>query len=249
MGGLPWDARRLATVAGLTLAAVAGYVALLPGILAMWRWGLDWARGRLGLDLMLGEQTVLLPGGFSLRLPELSTITPQPGVGALLLATLITVAALGVAFKLPPRLTPLRYFLRLLAAIQASAILFFAVSIDPFPFRVSDYLFGLMSTGLVAMGITPVLFGLVLYPMDLVWWRKALVTAGALVHFAVLTPMLVLTHAGLLLRGTAVVMPALFLGFGVLPFAVVFLAFYGWAMSWPSELERREVSAPVHSTR
>ncbi len=249
MGGLPWGTGRLAGVGGLAALAVAGYVAALPALLAAWRWAFDWARGWLGLRLMLGDQFVIVPGGFALRFPELSTITPQPGAAALLIAAVVSIAAFGATFLMPPRLTPLRFFIRLLTVVQASAILFFAASPEPFPFRVSDYLFGLMSTGMLAMGLTPVLLAATLYPMDLGWLRKVTATVLMLLHFAVLTPLLVLVHAGLLLRGTAVVMPTLFLGFGIFPFVLVFLALYGWAMSGSSEMERREVPAPVHSAR
>ena len=38
-----------------------------------------------------------------------------------------------------------------------------------------------------------------------------------------------------------------FLGLGVLPFGLSFVALYGWGMSWPSESERRKVPAPVHA--
>ncbi len=249
MGGFPWNARRLAMAVGLTVLGLAGYVATLPGLLSAWRWAFDRGRSWLDLRLMLGEQTVLLPAGIALTLPELSTVTPQPGTGALLLASLVTLLAVGGSVLLPRRFTPIRFILGLLAVVQASAILFFAASPEPFPFRVSDYLFGLISTGMIAMGVTPILLGLALYPMDLAWWRKGLATVLLMLHFAVLTPLLVLTHSALLLRGTAVVMPTLFLGFGVLPFALGFLAFYGWAMSWAGEMEQRAVPAPVHSAR
>jgi hypothetical protein len=149
---------------------------------------------------------------------------------------------------LPRRLTPARALLRLLAAVQVSALLFFALSTEPFPFRVADYLFGLMATGLIAMAAVPLLLGLTLYPLDLGWGRKVLITVLMLAHYVVLTPLLVLSHTWLVLHTGALLMPALFLGLGVLPFGLAFVAFYGWAMSWPSELAGRKIPAPVHAT-
>ena len=161
---------------------------------------------------------------------------------------LLTIGAFGLTWLLPRRFTPARALLRLLVAVQVSALVFFALSTEPFPYRVADYLFGLMATGLIAMAAVPLILGLVLYPLDLGWLRKIVITVIMLGHFAVLTPLLVLSHAWLVLHTGALLMPALFLALGVLPFGLSFVAFYGWAMSWPSDLTRRRIPAPVHVT-
>jgi hypothetical protein len=248
MVGALWSSARLAGVLALVAAFSAGYGASIPVILRSWQWLFEWARDRIGLEVLLGEQAVVLPGDTVFRFPELSAITPQPTGTAMLVTTLITLCVLGLTWALPRRLTPLRALLRLLVAVQVSAILFFALSTEPFPYRVADYLFGLMATGLIAMAAVPFLLGLTLYPLDLGWSRKVLITILMLGHYLVLTPLLVLSHAWLVLHTGALLMPALFLGLGVLPFGLAFVAFYGWAMSWPSELERRKLPAPVHAT-
>lgn len=247
MAGLPWSAPRLGALLGLVALALAGYGAALPALLAGWQRVFEWGRDWLGLKLVLGEQTLLLPGGAALRLPELAATTPQPDSSALVTAGVIAAAGLGLTLVLPRRWTPVRAILRMLAIAQASAILFFAASPDPFPYRIADALFGMLTIGLIAMALVPILLALTLYPLDLALWRKAAITVLLMAHFAVLTPLLTLLHAGLLLQGTAVLMPTLFLGAGVLPFALVFLAMYGWAASWPSELASRGTPAPVHS--
>jgi hypothetical protein len=247
MVGVPWTGARLAGVVALVLTGSAGYGVSIPALLSVWQWVFGWARDRIGLDLLLGEQAVVLPGDTVLRFPELSAVTPQPTGTAMLITSLVTACVLGASWLLPSRFLPARALLRLLAAVQVSALVFFALSTEPFPFRVADYLFGLMATGLIAMGAVPLLLGFTLYPLDLGWARKVLMTVLMLGHFFILTPLLVLSHAWLVLHTGALLMPALFLGFGVLPFALSFVALYGWAMSWPSELERRKVPAPVHA--
>jgi hypothetical protein len=247
MAGMAGGTARFGWVGLAGMIGLAGYAAGLPVILSLWQRFFAWARGWLDLPVLLGEQTLLLPGGATLRVPELSATTPQPGPGTLVVAGAVTACVLGATFLLPRRLTPVKSFLRLLVVAQASAILFFATSIDPFPFRVADYLFGLLSTGMIAMALVPPVLALTLYPVDLTWPRKLGITLFLMAHFAVLTPLLTLVHAWLVLQGTAVIMPALFVGFGLLPYPLTFLAFYGWAMSWPGEFERREARAPVHS--
>ena len=248
MMGAPWSASRLAGVLAMTLAGLAGYALLIPAMLRAWQWLFAVGRDQIGLDLLLGEQAVGLPGNLVFRFPELSAVTPQPTGTAMLVTGLLTLGVLGLTWFLPRRLAPLRALLRLLVAVQASAILFFTLSVEPFPYRVADYLFGLMATGLIAMAAVPVILGLTLYPLDLGWGRKVLITLLMLAHFGVLTPLLVLSHAWLVLHTGALVMPALFLGLGVLPFGLAFVAWYGWAMSWPGEVAKRKVTAPVHAT-
>jgi hypothetical protein len=247
MAGLPWSRSRLAGVLLLPGLFLAGYALLLPAILAGWRWFFGWGRSWLGVKVLLGEQILGFPGGATLRLPDVSAITPQPSPGALLTAAIVTALGLGLSFVLPPRLTPVRALLRLLVVVQVSAILFFATSVDPFPYRIADYLFGLLATGLIAMGLVPLILAFTLYPLDLGLGRKIAITLFLMGHFAVFTPLLALVHTWLLLQGTALLMPVLWLGLGVLPFALVFLAGYGWAMSGPSELDRQPTPAPVHS--
>ena len=248
MVGLPWSTGRFAGVVALGLATLAGYGASMPAILRSWQALFGWARDRIGLDYLLGEQAVVLPGNTVLSFPELSAITPQPTGTAMLVTGMLTVAVLGLTWLLPRRLTPARALLRLLAAVQVSALVFFALSTEPFPFRVADYLFGLMATGLISMAAVPLLLGLTLYPLDLGWGRKVLITVLMLGHFVILTPLLVLSHAWLVLHTGALLMPTLFLGLGLLPFGLTFMACYGWAMSWPSDGDRRKVPAPVHAT-
>lgn len=248
MVGAPWSTGRLAGVLTLALAGTAGYVVSIPALLQAWQGLFEWARSQVGLDVLLGEQAVLLPGNTVFRFPELSAITPQPTALAMLLTSMITIGVLGLTWLIPRRFTPARALLRLLVAVQLSALLFFALSTEPFPYRVADYLFGLMATGLIAMAAVPLILGLVLYPLDLGWVRKIVITVLMLGHFAVLTPLLVLSHAWLVLHTGALLMPTLFLACGVLPFGLAFVAFYGWAMSWPSDLTRRRIPAPVHVT-
>jgi hypothetical protein len=66
------------------------------------------------------------------------------------------------------------------------------------------------------------------------------------VHLSVFLPLQVLVHVGLVLKGSALVMPVLFLIFGLLLDVLILVAFYGWALSWPGTLERSESPPPVH---
>jgi hypothetical protein len=246
MVGLRWTAWRFGTTLVLALGGLAGFLALLPRLGQGWQLLFLRARDFLGLGVPIGDQTLSLPGGIRFTLPVVATLTPLPDPRVLWIAGIAAAALFLLSFLLPERFTPLRYFLRLLVLLQASAILFFVVSPDPFPYRLEDHVFILLTAGLVVMGLVPLLLGLTLHVFDLALWRKLLLTVLLLLHLAVFVPLNVLLHVWLVMRGTAIVMPVLFLLFGLLLDVFIFVAFYGWALSWGAAPGRRDAPPPVH---
>jgi len=246
MVGLPWTALRFLTTLALSLGGVLLLYIALPSLGRLWQEIFERARDFLGLAAPLGDQLWNLPGGLEFTLPVLAAGTPLPGDGALRIATIVTLLVFGLTFLLPVRFIPLRYFLRLLAIIQATAILFFAFAADPFPYRLQDHVFVLLSAGLVIMALVALVLGLTLHVFDLALWKKLLLTLAILAHLAVFIPLQVLVHIWLVMHGTALVMPVLFLVFGLLLDILVFVSFYGWALSWRGELERRDLPPPAH---
>lgn len=246
MVGLPWSAWRLVTTLFLTAGGFAGYLAALPWLGRGWQLLFLRVRDYLGISAPLGTQALSLPGGLRFTLPTVSQVTPLPDTRVLWIAGIASAALLLLSFFLPQRFTPLRYFLRLLVLVQATAIGFFALSPDPFPYRLEDHVFILLTAGLVVMGLVPLLLGLTLHVFDLAFWRKLLLTVLILAHLAVFVPLNVLVHVWLVLKGTAVIMPALFLVFGLLLDVFVFVAFYGWALSWRGSRDSGDAPPPVH---
>ena len=246
MVGMRWSAWRLLSSLVLALGGLAGVLAALPRLGLAWQQLFLRVRDLLGLAAPIGDQTLLLPGGLRFTLPVVAAITPLPDARALWIAGIAALAVLLLSFLLPQRFLPLRYFLRLLVLLQGTAILFFAASRDPFPYRLEDHVFILLTAGLVVMGLAPLLLGLTLHVFDLPFWRKLLLTLLLLGHLAVFVPLNVLVHVWLILHGTALVMPVLFLVFGLLLDVFVFVTFYGWALSWGASPGRRDAPPPVH---
>lgn len=245
MATMPWSAGRLGTTILLGVGGFAGYGALLPWLGRFWGLLFDLGATFLGLPVELGAQRLTFPAGAGLDLPGISVVTPLPDARVLGIAGLATLGVLLASFLLPQRFIPLRYFLRLLVVVQGTAILFFWQSPDPFPYRIADHVFVLLTAGLVVMGLVPLALGLTLHVFDLAFWRKLLLTVLIVAHLAVFVPLNVLVHVWLLLNATAVVMPVLFLVFGLLLNVFVFVAFYGWGLSWRSDSERQELPLPM----
>lgn len=246
MVGLPWTLWRLVTTLVLSLGGLVLVLASLPRIGRFWQLLFERVRDFAGIPAPLGDQQFSLPGNLHFTLPFIAAITPQPDARALWITGAVAAGMVVASFLLAERFTPLRYFLRLLALLLGSSILFFAASAEPFPYRLADHVFVLETAGLVVMGLVPLVLGFTLHVFDLALWKKLLLTLAVLVHLAVFIPLQVLVHIWLVMHGTAVVMPVLFLVFGLLLDVMVFVSFYGWAMSWRGELERRMVRPPAH---
>jgi hypothetical protein len=245
MVGLRWNAWRFLTTLLLGVGALVGYLAALPWLGRGWQLLFLRARDFLGISAPIGTQTLELVGGVRFTLPVVATFTPLPDTRVLWIAGIGCTVVLLLSFLLPERFTPLRYFLRLLVLVQTSAVLFFGFAPDPFPYRLEDHVFILLTAGLVVMGLVPLLLGLTLHVFDLALWRKLVLTVLILGHLALFIPLNALVHVWLILQGTAVLMPVLFLVFGLLLDVFVFVTFYGWALSWRGS-EGRDAPPPVH---
>lgn len=246
MVGMPWTLWRFVTTFVLGAGGLAALVLALPWLGRLWTLIFRAARDRVFPGIPLGEQAFTLPGGVEFTLPVLAVGTPLPDQSTLLIAGGVTGAALLASLLLGERWIPLRYFLRLLAFLQATAVAFFAIAPESFPYRLQDHAFLLLAAGLVVMALVPLVLSLTLHVFDLAFWRKALVTLALLGHFSVFLPLQALVHMGLVLQGTALMMPVLFLLFGLLLDVLILVAFYGWALSWPGTLERSDSPPPVH---
>ena len=232
MAGLPWTLRQFLSTLSLTAGVFALFLGALPWIGDLWRFIFARSRDFLGgLDLPLGEQALSLPAGLEIVLPLLAVTTPQPGAAELWTAGIAAAVVFLLSFALADRFMPARYFLRLLAILQASAVIFFAFSGEPFPYQLQDHVYLLLTAGLVVMGLAPLVLGLTLHLFDIALWKKLLLTLAVLAHLAVFLPLKAMVHVWLVLHGTAVVMPVLFLVFGLLMDVMILVAFYGWILS------------------
>jgi hypothetical protein len=236
MIGLRWTPRRFLSTLLLTLGGLTLLVLALPWIGDLWQLVFASTRDSLGgLQAPLGDQQLTLPGGLSITLPVLAALTPMPGSSTLWTAGVVAALVFALSFALPARFTPLKYFLRLLAILQGSAVLFFAFSPEPFPYRLQDHVFLMLTAGLVVMGLVPLVLGLTLHVFDIAFWKKLLLTVAVMAHLAVFLPLKAMVHIWLVLHATAVVMPVLFLIFGLLMDVMVLVAFYGWVLSETGE--------------
>lgn len=181
------------------------------------------------LNLPHALSTVLDPsaaGGE--RLQSTGQDIPMPG-DALMLGTLVAVVLIvaGTTF-LRGRALPLRYPLRIMCAVQAVALAYFWFAPGRFPYGIARHSDELMRIGYLLMLATPVMLAIGYYILNERVLSKILRTTGMLLFLAIMVPHQVLAQALVLQQASALFMPLLYICFGAVFDALVFVALYSW---------------------
>jgi hypothetical protein len=229
---LEWTGRRALRALFLSLL---GFLAVVSGLPVLGRaWGRleTWVLARSGLSAAIGWHDVGVGSVLQIRVPYPLLDGPWPSTPHWLIVGGGTAALLLVSFLLPMRFLPARYFLRFVAAVQTVALLYFAFASPPFPYPLPGYIGGLMTIGMAILALVPIALGFGFYIFDHSLPRQILLTVMIVGHLAILLPLQGLVHTVLIHRFSLLVQPTLFFVFGVLAEVLVFVGFYGWAMSW-----------------
>lgn len=229
----------------LVPALVAGAVLLLfPELLALWQDFFRFGTRVLQLPGQVETNVVTLVGGLSVALPRFTVEAAWPtrlqlyGHAGLVLGIALT------SFALPRRMYPGALLLRALAILHATSVAFFFVGTRPFPYPLAEYATDFLLCGLVVLTVAPFLLGLTFFIFGVPLVEKLLLSALLLAHLAVLLPLQLLLHVYIAARASIVMLPLLFIAFGLLLDVTVFVALYGWGMSWLSSAERRRRPQP-----
>jgi hypothetical protein len=239
--------RSIATVGlsrgGIALSALLTVVVTLAFLLAVgvitrvWTAAFRWMAEPLGLGAV-GERVTVVAPVLRVSVPYFTIQASTPSWPVWWFVLIVTVLVLLASVLIARRHLPLAYALRFLAVIQCSALLFFGLARDRFPYDLPDYVSGMMLVGLAVVGVVPLLLGLTYYIIDVRWWQKIALSAAMMGHLLVFIPLQYATQSYFIARGTLLVMPLLFIMFGMLPEIMIIVAFYGWGMSWRPNVAR-----------
>ena len=174
-------------------------------------------------------------GPFAVAIPYFSSAAHWPEAFDLQSGWLVTVSTFAISLFIRGRLLPLAYFLRFLSFIQLTAQLWFTFASPPFSYGLPTYMAGLLVFGVVVLVLIPFLAAFTFNIFDFRLWQKFLLGALIVGHLVVLLPLQAVVHAWIIHRASLLSMPLLFLLFGVLLILFVYVALYGWGMSWRSD--------------
>lgn len=217
----------------LRLAALAAgltgvWLALLPVTMRWWAGVLSMWAAPLGLRAP--EPGELRLFGWLVRVPLFPAHGAAPGDTLLLVTTLVAFVCLAVTY-LRRMSIPVAYLLRALALVQlASGAWFASVASGDTALAASVHLTAFAGVALVTL--VPAVHGLTFYLVDLPATRKAGLTLLTMAHLAVLIPLQYTAHVYVVHRASLLFLPVLAVFGGMLVQVLVFVAWYGWGMSW-----------------
>lgn len=246
-GGLIPNHRAFVTLPS-SLKTIAGSVATGALFMLLWLGSLpflgqfylrlySWIAPLIDLDATVSTVIFQVVGPVRLRLPYIDGVAGMPSPEQWIVIAVLTAIALVISLLLRPSLLPLAYALRVAAGLQAVSLAFFHFTTGPFPYALPEYTMNQLLACVAVMGMVPVVLAFTFYPLEFRWRQKAGLTLMVMAHIAVLVPLQCLIVTGLLRAGSMVLLPVLFIFFGLLPEVMVFVAFYGWGMSWGSGLK------------
>jgi hypothetical protein len=226
---------------------------LLDPLMSAWHAFFDAIRGPLGLPGVVATR-VFEAGPFAVAIPYFTAQTTWPEARDLQTGWLLCAGLAAVSFFMRGRMLPVAYFLRALAVLQLSAQLWFTFASPPFAYDLPTYLNGLLVCGVVILVLSPFLVAFTFHIFDFLLWQKLMMGTLLLAHLSVFLPLQAAVHAFVIYRASLLALPLLFFAFGVLLDIFVYVALYGWGMSWRSggvldAVDRRPpTSAPRYPT-
>lgn len=232
MVGLDWTLGRVAKSVLLSLAGAIALVALLPLLGRAYTLFYEEVVWWVGLPAGVSTTEYHIGTLLTVPVPYLRLAAPWPATWQWIVVASATAIAFLLSFLLSSRFLPARYFLRFVAMVQAVSLGYFAFSSPPFLYPLPGYTSGMLAAGMAVLVLVPIVLGFAFYIFDHDIVAQVLFTLAVIGHMAVLIPIQVLIHAWLSHYLSALVQPTLFFVFGLLLEVLVFVAFYGWAMSW-----------------
>ena len=199
-------------------------------LLDFWRDCVLFWSGGLRLPFVMGTQ-LKESGQFTEVLSTALASTPMPSMTMLWVTGAITLAGLALSLTMKGASLPLKYPLRIICVVQLITVIYFWWMPGNFPYSIARHSEELMTIGYVLMIATPVMLGVGYYILNQSILIKLFHTGIILLFFSIMVPHQVLAQAFIMQHMSVLFMPVLYLCFGAVFDALVFVALYSWAVS------------------
>jgi len=226
------NGRQLVEMLGIALMCTAVWFLALPAIGQLWSSLFEFWLSAMNLDGAVGAKEIALPLSATVTLPQIRLSATAPSESIWYAVASLCAATFASTFRLPDRWLPVSYLLRALVIIQVSALIYFRLTPLDFPYTLTSYLDGMLASGLLLIGIVPLLLLLTYYLFDYSILQKLGLTFLAMTYLVIFVPLQYLVHAAIIHTGSLLFMPLLFFAFGIPPQILILIALYSWAMTW-----------------
>ena len=170
-------------------------------------------------------------GWITLHVINDPTSSQAPSFTALVMTTAATLLGFAVSLCMNKTCLPLKYPLRIICTVQLVTLLYFWISPSNFLYRIADHSEELLAIGYVVMLATPLMLAMGYYILNQSLLKKIFNTILILTFIGILIPHQVLAHALIMTHFSNLFMPILYLCFGAVFDALVFIALYSWIVS------------------
>lgn len=201
-----------------------------PQLLDFWRSCILYWSKLLNLSFSVTNQ-MNDAGEYVSRLTLGSQGVPMPGSTTMAVTAVVTLLALALSFSMKNAQLPLKYPIRIMCVIQTVTLIYFWISPSNFLYSISRHSEELMTVGYVVMLATPLMLAVGYYILNQSLWTKLFHTALILLFFVIMVPHQVLVQAFIMQHLSVLFMPVLYICFGAVFDALIFVALYSWAVS------------------
>jgi len=185
-----------------------------------------------GLYLPFGLSTRINDAGqYGLQLAGDIDGSQLPNPTTLVITAICTIILFSLSFLIRNNAFPLRYPIRIVAVIQFIALIYFWLAPSQFPYHIARHSEELLTIGYVVMFTTPLMLSIGYYILNISLVKKLFYTSVILFFMLILVPHQVLAQALILQHFSVLFMPVLYICFGAVFDALVFVALYSWIAS------------------
>lgn len=216
----------------LALGTTGAFAASLGAVGRAWTWLFAQLAFPLGFNQGVGVRIIDARPFAVFAVPYFRAQAALPSNGVWWLTLIITVVTVAASFALSDDFLPLAYALRLAALVQGTALAFFRIGPRHFPYDLPHYESAMLAGGMAVLLVVPIVLGLTFYVVDVGIARKVGLTVAMMGHLLVFIPLQYALHAYIVVHASLLLLPVLFMLFGLLPEVMILIALYGWGMSW-----------------
>lgn len=185
-----------------------------------------------GLNLPFSLSTRLDEAGqFSLQLSGELEGLQMPSVTILVVTTVVTLLAFALSLRMKNAMLPLKYPVRIVCVVQLVTLVYFWLTPGTFPYSIARHSEELMTIGYVVILATPIMLAMGYYILNQSLAIKLFHTALILLFLIIMVPHQVLAQAFIMQHLSVLFMPVLYICFGAVFDALVFVALYSWVAS------------------
>jgi hypothetical protein len=150
-----------------------------------------------------------------------------------MVSLIVTLAAFAATYWFSEEQAPWSYIVRALVIIQATAQVYFSFAGARFPHDIPTYTMGMLSFGVILIGMIPIVLAFTFYLFDFAFWKKLGISLLTMGHLTLFFPLQYMVHV-YILHHSILFMPLLYFAFGPFLDVLIFICLYSWAMSWKS---------------